>query len=88
MIPENKDSSLPIANTFPANYIFEPNQYKQPYVTTLSTKNNPTKQEDFNTFSQPYTYSPDKPSLTTIKQIPQSRENRPTETKKKYIFLG
>ena len=87
MIPENKDSSLPIANTFPENYIFEQNQYKQPYVTTLSTKINPIKQEDFITFAQPYTYSPDEPIHLPPpnKYEPQSQENRPTETKKNYI---
>ena len=50
VIPENIDSSLPIANTLPGNHIFQRYQHKQPSVTTLSTIVDPKKQEDLISF--------------------------------------
>ena len=87
VIPKNKDSFLPLANTLAENYVFEPNQHKQQYVPTLSTKVDPIKQENLISFSQPYTYSPDEhiPLPPPNRYKPQSRENRPTETQKNFI---
>ena len=79
VIPENKDSSPPIADTLPENH-------KQLSVANTSPIVDPPKQEDLISFGQQHTYSPDNPiELPPKVYEPQSREIKPTDVKKNFI---
>ena len=79
MIPENKDSSPPIADTLPENH-------KQLSLANISPIVDPKKQEGLISFGQPHTYSPDNPiELPPKVYEPQSQEIKPTDAKKNFI---